>query len=147
MCGPDSGRRQFLTTSITIGGMISFPGCSKLNENSSDNKIEIQELWLFNADTQNEHTFNIRLLDGDEKIIADEYEVESMENEVAGSVRIDQRLPDRLGQYTLTCWLSSNPDRRSEVDLFRGVQSDCITVDVSVTTERNYPAIFRNEDC
>jgi len=87
------------------------------------------------------------LYDGQRTVIDDMFRLDPKAGDVAGSERVDARIPDAPRPYRLVAWTPASADRKSRIDVAESVQGDCTVVDVSVTADRPYPAIFLREDC
>ena len=139
-------RRQVLGQLATVGG-VATAGCSVLGGSDTGRPVEIEAIWLFNADSTRERTVNLRLYDGQRTVIDDMFRLDPKAGDVAGSERVDARIPDAPRPYRLVAWTPASADRKSRIDVAESVQGDCTVVDVSVTADRPYPAIFLREDC
>jgi len=132
---------------MLASGFIAFSGCSKLGNNNSTDKVRIGEIWLFNADNKNEHTIYIKLLNREEPFLNEQYTLSPKKGDVAGSEKIQQQLPNSPGQFSIVSWTESHPENKSEVSIYKETEANCVTVDISISDDRNYPAIFINDNC
>lgn len=141
------GRREFLAD-LAACGTATVAGCSEIPPVSTPDQIRLQTIWPLNGDSSRSYTFNVRLPDGESLVFEDAYEVPPMdENKAAGEVDISGRLPDSPGKYVLEAWTEAATDRRGEVAVYEETDAPCTVIDVSVTSSRDYPAIFNREDC
>jgi hypothetical protein len=142
-----TSRRGLLRTAIVASGLVGFSSCSKLGDEEVTNEVEIKEIWLFNIDSNNARTISVKLLDGNEVLLNERYNVEPKEGDVAGEVKIKQQLPDSPGQYSIVSWLESHPGNKGRVNIYEATEAGCVIVDISISDDRNYPAIFTHDDC
>ena len=140
-------RRDLLRTSIVASGLVGFSGCSKLGDEESTNEVEIEVIWLFNIDSNNARTISVKLLDGNEVLLNERYNVEPKEGDVAGEEKIKQQLPDSPGQYSIVSWLESHPGNKGRVNIYEVTEAGCVIVDISISDDRDYPAIFVHDGC
>jgi hypothetical protein len=90
---------------------------------------------------------SVKLLDGNEVLFNERYNVEPKEGDVAGSEKIKQQLPDSTGQFSVVSWLESYPGNKGRVNIYEETEAACVTVDISISDDRDYPAIFINDGC
>jgi len=132
---------------MVASGLVGFSGCSKLGDEEVTTEVEIKEIWLFNIDSNNARTISVKLLDGNEVRLDERYNVEPKEGDVAGEEKIKQQLPDSPGQYSIVSWLGSHPGNKGRVNIYEVTKAGCVIVDISISDDRNYPAIFIHDDC
>ena len=142
-----TSRRSLLRNSIVASGLVGFSGCSKLGDEEFTNEVEIKKIWLFNIDSNNTRTISVKLLDGNEVLLNERYNVEPKEGDVAGSEKIKQQLPDSPGQFSIVSWLESYPGNKGRVNIYEVTEAGCVIVDISISDDRDYPAIFIHDDC
>ena len=142
-----TSRRSLLRNSIVASGLVGFSGCSKLGDEEFTNEVEIKKIWLFNIDSNNTRTISVKLLDGNEVLLNERYNVEPKEGDVAGEEKIKQQLPDSPGQYSIVSWLESHPGNKGRVNIYEVTEAGCVIVDISISDDRDYPAIFVHDDC
>jgi hypothetical protein len=90
---------------------------------------------------------SVKLLDENGVLLNEQYNVEPKEGDVAGSEKIKQQLPDSPGQFSIVSWLESYPGNKGRVNIYEVTEAGCVTVDISISGDRDYPAIFVNDGC
>ena len=140
-------RRDLLRTSMVASGLVAFSGCSKLGNKGFTNEVEIKEIWLFNIDSNNTRVISVKLLDENEVLLDERYDVEPKDGDVAGDEKIKQELPDSTGRFSIVSWLESYPGNKGRVNIYEETGAGCVTVNISISEDRNYPAIFIHDGC
>jgi hypothetical protein len=132
---------------MVASGLVAFSGCSKLGNKGFTNEVEIKKIWLFNIDSNSTRVISVKLLDENEVLLNERYDVEPKEGDVAGEEKIKQELPDSTGQYSIVSWLESYPSNKGRVSIYEETEAGCVTVNISISDDRNHPAIFIHDGC
>jgi len=90
---------------------------------------------------------SVKLLDENGVLLNEQYNVEPKEGDVAGSEKIKQRLPDSTGRFSIMSWLESYPGNKGRVNIYEETEADCVSVNISISDDRDYRAIFIHDDC